>query len=345
MRDNKIIKSRHFRRMQRRHFILFDVLPFLGTVIALGLLFYRPIGALELSLFFGMWLLTGLGMTVGYHRLFTHGAFSTGTPVSCLLIIMGSMAGRGPMLSWVAMHRRHHELSDHEGDLHSPNLHGATMPGRLKGFLHAHLTWMIEHDYPNVAHYVPDLMAQRTLVAVNRYYYVWVLLGLLLPMFIGGLVAGSLWGAVAGFLWGGVVRMFVVEQSMSAINSVMHSIGARPFVTRGDNSRNLGVMALLAWGEGWHNNHHAFPYSAAFGLRWFQFDPGYLFIRMLAAVGLAWNIKVPSPEKIARRLREPSLDARPISNLARADSEGWKPVSRKDHAQTRRWTASMIQLC
>ena len=284
------------------------MLPFLGTVIALGLLFYRPIGALELSLFFGMWLLTGLGMTVGYHRLFTHGAFSTSTPVSCLLIIMGSMAGRGPMLSWVAMHRRHHELSDHEGDLHSPNLHGATMLGRLKGFLHAHLTWMIEHDYPNVAHYVPDLMAQRTLVAVNRYYYVWVLLGLLLPMFIGGLVADSLWGAVAGFFWGGVVRMFVVEQSMSAINSVMHSIGARPFVTRGDNSRNLGVMALLAWGEGWHNNHHAFPYSAAFGLRWFQFDPGYLFIRMLAAVGLAWNIKVPSPERIARRLREPSLD-------------------------------------
>jgi stearoyl-CoA desaturase (delta-9 desaturase) len=153
-------------------------------------------------------------------------------------------------------------------------------------------------------------MAQRTLVAVNRYYYVWVLLGLLLPMAIGGLVTGSLWGAVAGFLWGGVVRMFVVEQSMSAVNSLMHTFGARPYRTQDDNSRNLGVMAWLAWGEGWHNNHHAFPYSAAFGLRWFEFDPGYIFIRLLALLGLAWNVKVPSPEKIAlRRTREPALEA------------------------------------
>jgi stearoyl-CoA desaturase (delta-9 desaturase) len=301
MRDKRIIRSRHLHRLQRRHFILFDALPFLGTLIAFGLLFYRPIGALEVSLFFGMWLLTGLGLTVGYHRLFTHRAFSTGTAVSGMLVIMGSMAGRGSMLSWVAMHRRHHELSDHDGDLHSPNLHGGTALERLRGFLHAHLTWMIEHDYPNVAHYVPDLMADRTLIAVNRHYYVWVLLGLLVPTVVGGLVACSLWGAMSGFLWGGIVRMFVVEQAMSAVNSVMHTIGSRPFATRDDNSRNLGVMAWLAWGEGWHNNHHAFPYSAAFGLRWFEFDPGFLFIRLLETLGLAWNIKVPSPEKIALR--------------------------------------------
>jgi stearoyl-CoA desaturase (Delta-9 desaturase) len=229
--------------------------------------------------------------------------------VSCMLVVMGSMAGRGPMLSWVAMHRRHHELSDHDGDLHSPNLHGASAFGRLRGFLHAHLTWMVEHDYPNVAHYVPDLMAEPALLAVNRYYYVWVVLGLLIPMAIGGLVAGSLWGAVAGLLWGGVVRMFVVEQSMSAINSLMHTIGSRPYRTRDDNSRNLGLVAWLAWGEGWHNNHHAFPYSAAFGLRWFEFDPGYRFIRLLAVLGLAWNVKVPSAEKIARRRAdEPVLE-------------------------------------
>jgi stearoyl-CoA desaturase (delta-9 desaturase) len=161
---------------------------------------------------------------------------------------------------------------------------------------------MIQHDYPNVAHYVPDLMAERTLVAVNRFYYTWVLLGLLIPAVIGGLVTASWWGVVSGFLWGGVVRMFVVEQSMSAINSLTHSFGARPFLTRDDNSRNLGVMALLAWGEGWHNNHHAFPYSAAFGLRWFEFDPGFLLIRLLETLGLVWNVKVPSREKIALRL-------------------------------------------
>ncbi len=301
MRDHRVIRSRHLHKLQRRHFIIFDILPFIGTLVALGLLFYRPIGVVEISLFFAMWLLTGFGLTVGYHRLFTHRAFSTGTGVSCALIILGSMAGRGPMLSWVAMHRRHHELSDHEGDLHSPNLHGATMFGRLTGFLHAHLTWMIEHDYPNVAHYVPDLMAERTLVAVNRYYYSWVLLGLGIPAAIGGLVTASWWGAVTGLLWGGIVRMFVVEQTMSAINSVMHTFGTRPFATRDDNSRNLGVIALLAWGEGWHNNHHAFPYSAAFGLRWYELDPGFLLIRLLSALGLAWDVKVPSPDKIARR--------------------------------------------
>jgi stearoyl-CoA desaturase (delta-9 desaturase) len=119
---------------------------------------------------------------------------------------------------------------------------------------------------------------------------------------IGGAVTGTWWGAFSGFLWGGIVRMFVVEQSMSAINSVMHRVGARRFATRDDNSRNLGVMALLAWGEGWHNNHHAFPYSAAFGLRWFELDPGFLLIRLLEALGLAWNVKVPSREKIALRL-------------------------------------------
>jgi stearoyl-CoA desaturase (Delta-9 desaturase) len=313
MRDNRIIRSRHLHKLQRRHFIIFDVLPFAGTLVALGLLFYRPIGAAEIGLFFGMWLLTGLGLTVGYHRLFTHRAFSTSTFVSCVLVVMGSMAGRGPMLSWVAMHRRHHELSDHEGDLHSPNLHGDTIVGRLRGFLHAHLTWMIEHDYPNVAHYVPDLMADRTLLAVNRYYYTWVVLGLLIPAAIGGLVAGNAWGVVSGLLWGGIVRMFVVEQSMSAINSVMHTVGTRPFLTRDDNSRNFGLMALLAWGEGWHNNHHAFPYSAAFGLRWFEFDPGFRFIRLLEALGLAWNVKVPSAEKVALRraqqaVGEPDLE-------------------------------------
>jgi stearoyl-CoA desaturase (Delta-9 desaturase) len=316
-RDHRIIKSRHFRKVQRRHFVLFDVLPFVGTLIALGLLFYRPIGVVDVGLFFAMWLVTGLGVTVGYHRLFTHHAFKTGTAVSSLLIVMGSMAARGPMIFWAAMHRRHHEMSDHEGDLHSPNLHGDGFLGRFRGFLHAHLTWMIEYDYPNVAHYVPDLIAERALVRVNSYYYAWVLLGLLIPAAIGGLVSGSLWGAVTGLLWGGVVRIFVVEQTISGINSVLHTFGRRPFVTRDDHSRNLGVMAWLGWGEGWHNNHHAFPYSAAFGLRWFEFDPGFLLIRLLEGLGLAWDVKVPSPEKIARRALGPAngtvdLEAGPV---------------------------------
>ena len=273
----------------------------MGTLVALGLLFYRPIGVLELSLFFCMWLITGLGITVGYHRLFTHRAFATGNGVSAMLIAMGSMAARGPMLWWTAIHRRHHELSDHEGDLHSPNLHGDDVIGRLRGFLHAHLTWMLEPDYPNAVHYVPDLLEDRALVRVNGCYHGFALLGLAIPAVIGGLVTGSAWGALTGFLWGGLVRIFVVSQTISAINSFTHRFGSQPFATRDDHSRNLGIVAWLGWGEGWHNNHHAFPYSAAFGLRWYQFDPGFMFIRLLEALGLAWDVKVPTAEKIARR--------------------------------------------
>jgi stearoyl-CoA desaturase (delta-9 desaturase) len=312
--DKRVIRSAHFHKLQRRHFLLFDVLPFVGTIGAIMLAFHRPVSGLDVALFFGMWLVTGLGLTVGYHRLFTHRAFATVPAVSVLLVIMGSMAGRGPMISWCAMHRRHHELSDHEGDLHSPNLHGTTLLGRLRGWLHAHLTWMIEHDYPNVAHYVPDLMQDRALVAANRHYHAWVLLGLALPAAIGGLVTQSLMGALTGLLWGGVVRLFVVEQTMSAVNSLLHLVGARRFATRGDNSRNSHLLALAAWGEGWHNNHHAFPYSAAFGLRWFELDPGFMFIRALEMLGLAWDVKVPTREKIARRLI--AEDAHETADLA-----------------------------
>jgi stearoyl-CoA desaturase (delta-9 desaturase) len=309
--DRRVIRSAHLRKVQRRHFLLFDLLPFLGTLGAIAFAFYRPVSVLDIALFFAMWLVTGLGLTVGYHRLFTHRAFATVRPVRIALLIMGAMAGRGPMISWCAMHRRHHELSDHEGDLHSPNLHGATLFGRLRGLLHAHLTWMVDHDYPNVAHYVPDLMQDRALVAANRHYYAWVVLGLALPAAIGGLVTASPMGALTGLLWGGVVRLFVVEQSMSAVNSILHMFGTRRFATRGDNSRNSSLLALIAWGEGWHNNHHAFPSSAAFGLRWFELDPGFLFIRGLEALGLAWDVKVPTPERIARR-----LTARETADLA-----------------------------
>src|SRR5262249_45680036 len=152
----------------------------------------------------------------------------------------------------------------------SPNRHGSGVSGRLLGFVHAHCTWMISHDYPNVAHYVPDLLRDKAIVWANKRYYYWVALGLILPAAIGGLLSQSFVGALTGFLWGGIVRMFVVEQTMSAINSVLHLVGSRPFRTRDDNSRNFAPLSVVMWGEAWHNNHHAFPNSAAFGLKWYQ---------------------------------------------------------------------------
>jgi stearoyl-CoA desaturase (delta-9 desaturase) len=290
--DRTVISSAYLHRRQRRHFTLFDILPVIGTLFALTRLWGHPIGGEDVALFAVMWLLTGLGLTVGFHRLFSHRAFAAPAPVAALLLILGSMAARGPMISWASIHRRHHHLSDSDGDAHSPNLHGEGPGGRLRGWLHAHVTWLIRHDYPNPRHYVPDLLGAPGLVRINRLYYLWIMLGLILPAAIGAGLGRGMSGFVDGFLWGGVVRLFVVAQSMSGINSFLHLFGSRSFETAADNSRNSPWLGVLAWGEGWHNNHHAFPYSAAFGLKWFELDLGFWLIRSLEAAGLAWDVKL-----------------------------------------------------
>jgi stearoyl-CoA desaturase (delta-9 desaturase) len=296
-------QSPRLSRMQLRHFVLFNIGPLIGTAGAVALAFVYPIGRLELAVFFAMWLVTGLGLSAGYHRLFTHRSYKVTTPVRVALAVMGSMAGLGPVISWSAMHRRHHQCSDAIGDMHSPNLHGKTLRGRVRGFVHSHFTWMIRHEYPNIAHYTPDLLEDQHILRVSRNYMSWVVLGLALPGVIGGLATGSLLGALSGFLWGGVVRMFVVTHSIYAINSVTHTIGTRPFRLR-DDSRNNLVMVILAWGEGWHHNHHAFPTSASFGLDWYRIDISYWFILLLKGLGLASDVKLPAREQIRSRNAE-----------------------------------------
>lgn len=296
-----VFSSRTFHRLQLQHFILFDVLPIVGTAASLALLPVLSPNPVDWGIFLFLWLATGLGISVGFHRYFSHRSFETSEPVALALIVLGSMAARGSMISWVAMHRRHHQTSDKDGDLHSPNLHGTGVIGRVRGFLHAQLTWMIKHDYPNVTHYVPDLLRDKALVRVNRRYHWWVALGLVLPALVGGLAGAGLEGALTGFLWGGLVRLFVVEHTMSAVNSLCHMIGTRQFAVRDDNSRNNAWLGVATWGEAFHNNHHAFPSSAAFGLRWHEFDPGFWLICGLQLCGLAWNVKTPSAAAIAGR--------------------------------------------
>ncbi|WP_338523858.1 acyl-CoA desaturase [Pseudomonas batumici] len=296
----KAISSPYFHRLQRRHFILFDILPIFGVVLAALLSLYLPISALDIGLFILFWALTGIGVSVGYHRYFTHRSFKATPAVAVLLTILGSMAGQGALLSWVAMHRRHHELSDQPGDPHSPNLHGSGIIGGIKGLVHSHFTWMKAHDYPNVVYYAPDLLRDPLISKTARYYYTWVLLGLLAPALLGGLLSQSWWGALSGFLWGGVIRMFVVGHIIWSINSVLHRVGTRPYQSR-DYSRNGGVLGLFTFGESWHNNHHAFPESPSFGLQWAIFDPGYWFVRGLSLVGLAWDLRVPTAQRRSSR--------------------------------------------
>ena len=299
----KTISNPYIHRLQRRHFLLFDVLPIIGTAVAVGLLWVIPVPTSAWVSLGVMWLLTGLGITVGYHRLFTHRTFKAAPGAVVALAIAGSMAGQGPVISWVALHRRHHECSDRDGDPHSPNLSGDGFRGALRGLVHSHFLWMRRHEYPNVMHYAPDLLKNCALLRISRHYHLWVVLGLVIPAAIVGVMEWSLTGVLMGFLWGGLVRIFVLEHIVWAINSFLHMYGTRPYESR-ENSRNGGFFALVTLGEAWHNNHHAFPDSASFGLNWYRVDPGYWLIVVLSACGLATDVGVPSPQRrAAKRIR------------------------------------------
>jgi stearoyl-CoA desaturase (delta-9 desaturase) len=264
--------------------------PFLGLVAAIVFLWGRGFSWVDLALLVGMYALTGLGITVGYHRLFTHRAFETNRVVQFVLAGLGSMALQGPLLWWVATHRRHHQHSDMPEDPHSPHHQGRRILGLLRGVWHSHVGWVFRPDPPNLSRYVKDLHQDRPLRVASALFPLWVVVGLVFPAVLGGLLTGSWMGALFGLLWGGLARIFLVHHVTWSVNSVCHLWGRRPF-KNDDQSRNNFLFGVLALGEGWHNNHHAFPTSARHGLRWWQIDISYWFIRALAFLGLAWNVK------------------------------------------------------
>jgi stearoyl-CoA desaturase (delta-9 desaturase) len=297
MRPENVVDSPYIHGVQLRHFLAFDVLPLLAVLSLPLYLRYVIPGGFEVCLCVAFWFITGIGITVGYHRLFTHRSFQCARPIQAILAVAAAMAGQGGVTSWAAIHRYHHENSDKPGDLHSPNLHGSGMLNRLCGLLHSHFVWMLRHSYPNVSRYVPDILRDRMLSTINRHYYSCIVVGLIIPTWMGGLYHHSWQGALSGFIWGGAIRIFVVEHIIWAVNSLGHSMGSRPYDTR-ENSRNLGPLALLTLGECWHNNHHRFTTSPNFGLRWYKLDPGYWFIVLLCLCGLAWDLKLPDVKQI-----------------------------------------------
>lgn len=290
-------------RLMRAANLLVIVLPFLGLVAAMIMLWGAPFYWLYVFLFAGMYLITGLGITVGFHRLFTHKSFDTGPGVTAALGIAGSMAVQGPILFWVATHRGHHQHSDSEHDPHSPHAHGGGLIGLARGAFHAQCGWLLtDRTRADVDRYAPDLKKDRLVVWLSRMFPVWVLLGLAIPGAIAFAVTGTWVGGLLGVLWGGLVRVFFVHHVTWSVNSICHLWGTRAFESH-DESRNNAIVGVLALGEGWHNNHHAFPASARHGLRWWEFDASYLFIRTLKALGLVSKIRVPSRERIEARRR------------------------------------------
>jgi stearoyl-CoA desaturase (delta-9 desaturase) len=273
------------------------VVPFLGLLAAVASVWGWGFSWVELGSLAGMYLLTAVGITVGFHRLFTHRAFDTNRVVQFILAALGSMSVEGSLLKWVAQHRRHHQHSDQEGDPHSPHTEGRGALGLLRGLWHAHVGWLFESDPPNLGHYARDLHQSRVLRVVSALFPLWVSVGLLLPAAVGGLLTLSWLGALAGLIWGGLVRIFLVHHVTWSINSVCHLWGGRPFHTD-DHSCNSYLFGVLGLGEGWHNNHHAFPTSARYGLRWWQIDVGYWVIHALSLVGLAWNVKLPAKTRL-----------------------------------------------
>lgn len=283
------------------------IAPFVGLLVAIYGFWGRGFSWVDLALLALMYTATGLGITIGYHRLFTHRSFETVRPIRLLLAVLGSMAVQGPVLRWVATHRRHHQHSDRVEDPHSPHGSGRGVLGVIAGWWHAHLGWVFRPDAPDLERYAQDLQKDGILRLVSRYFGVWVALGLLLPTVAGGLITQSWVGALLGFLWGGLVRIFLVHHVTWSINSICHLWGTRPFDS-GDQSRNNLVCGVLAFGEGWHNNHHAFPSSARHGLRWWQVDIGFLVICLLKSLGLAWRVRVPGRDSIRRVRLRPQAD-------------------------------------
>jgi stearoyl-CoA desaturase (delta-9 desaturase) len=262
------------------------VVPLAGMVVAIRLLWDRAVDWQDIALLVGFYVPISMGITIGFHRYLTHRGFRANPVIKATLLILGSMAVEGSAISWAANHRKHHALADQEGDPHSP----------ADGFFHAHVGWLFEGKAADQTVYARDLREDRLVMFISRTFPIWVALSLLIPFAIGG------W---TGLLWGGLVRIFLTHHVTWSVNSVCHTFGNRPFRTK-DLSRNQWAVGLLALGEGWHNNHHAFPRSALHGLRWWQFDLSGLTIRLLERFRLIWNVQRVTPVDIqTRRTRKP----------------------------------------
>jgi stearoyl-CoA desaturase (Delta-9 desaturase) len=282
--------------IQRRFALVTVLVPTLGFAVAVALAIRSGIHPVEWALLGIMYVVTGLGVEAGLHRYFSHRSFVGNRFVTYWLGITGSMAAQGPVIFWASIHRQHHATTDVEGDPHSPWLGGKGALGRIRGLVHAHLGWLLKYDQTDWSQQSMDLLKDRDIVRINAAYPFYVLLGLAIPALAGMAVLGpeGLW---RGALWGGLVRIFLWDHMTWGVNSLCHTLGARPFKTR-NKSTNIGVLALPTLGGSWHHNHHTFPSSAKNNLKFHQIDPSGIFISLLQLTGLVTSARRPSQRSI-----------------------------------------------
>jgi len=291
-------------RLERNVNVAAVVIPFLGLLASAVLLWNSLLGPRDLALFLVMYLLTGFGVTVGFHRLLTHRAFETHRSVRYAFAILGSMALEGSVIDWVADHRKHHTFPDEEGDPHSPHLHeGSGLRGMLQGLWYAHVGWLFStHGQASSRRYARDLVEDPVMRRINRSFPWLALASLALPALLGFVISGGSWlAALTAYIWAGLARVFLVHHVTWSVNSICHFFGRRRFEIT-DRSTNVFWLALPSFGEAWHHNHHAFPRSAFHGMRWYELDPSGWIIAAMAKLGLVWDVVRVSPEKQREKL-------------------------------------------
>ena len=278
---------------------VFVVVPLLALIAAVPFAWGWGLTWVDIALAAVFYMISGLGITVGFHRYFTHSSFKAARPLRIALAVAGQLAMQGPVVDWVADHRRPHAFSDKEGDPHSPWLFGTSAAALARGFWHSHTGWLFNRDQTNEKRYTPDLLADRDIMAVNRSFVLLSVATLLVPALLGGLLTWSWWGALTAFFWAGLVRVALLHHVTWSINSICHMIGDAPFAAR-DHSRNVWPLAVLSFGESWHNLHHADPTCARHGVRPHAIAITARVIWALEKLGWAHHVRRPTQQRLAR---------------------------------------------
>jgi stearoyl-CoA desaturase (delta-9 desaturase) len=289
-------------RLEQVTLALFIAVPFLAVMAAVPVAWGGWLGWVDVAIAVFMYYFTLLGVTVGFHRLFTHKSFKPNRGVKIGLAIAGSMAVQGPVVRWVADHRKHHKFSDRDGDPHSPWKYGNSIRGLTKGLFHAHMGWLFDEEQTPQRKYAPDLMKDPDIVRVSRQFWFWTLVSLALPLVLGGLVTWSWQGALTAFFWGSLVRVALLHHVTWSINSICHAIGDRPFASR-DKSANVWWLAIPSGGESWHNLHHADPTCARHGVLRGQVDISARVIWFLEKLGWVHDVRWPVRERVDAKLK------------------------------------------